>query len=301
MSKGDTVMFNALRYYISQSFENIFKNKLMVFISITTILFSMILLGIAIIFGTNLNYISSQLEAQFEVHAFVELEYTEEQARALQTDIDAISGIRSATFSTKEEALESLRGMMDSDEALTGLEEDNPLKFSYKITLSDISKAAQVETELNKIEGISSVSNRTDILNGITTFTGVAGNVSLFAMLVFAIISVFIISNTIKLALMSRKREIAIMKSVGATNAFIRNPFVIEGIVVGFIGGVIAFVPIYFGYNAIVSWWSNLLGFFNLIPAEDISVILLAVFVLSGSLLGAIGSTLSVRKYLHTD
>lgn len=294
-------MFNALRYYISQSFENIFKNKLMVFISITTILFSLILLGIAIIFGTNLNYISTQLEAQFEVHAFVELEYTEDQARALQTNIDAVSGIKKATFATKEEALESLRGMMDSDEALTGLEEDNPLKFSYKITLTDISKAGQVESELKKIDGISSVSNRTDILKGITTFTSVASNVSLFAMLIFAIIAIFIISNTIKLALMSRKREIAIMKSVGATNAFIRNPFVIEGVIVGLIGGLIAFIPIYFGYKAIVSWWTNLLGFFQLIPADDISTMLLVVFALSGCLLGAIGSMLSVRKYLQTD
>ena len=294
-------MFNAARYYISQSFENIFKNKLMVFISITTILFSLLLLGIAIIFGVNLNYISSQLEAQFEVHAFVDLEYTEEQARALQTDIDSVAGIKTAKFSTKQEALESLRGMMDSDEALTGLEEDNPLKFSYKITLTDISKASYVEEELKKISGITSVSNRTDILKGITTFTSVAGHVSLFAMLVFAIIAIFIISNTIKLALMSRKREIAIMKSVGATNAFIRNPFVIEGIIVGLIGGVIAFLPIYFGYNAIVGWWTNMLGFFKLISANEISAMLFMVFILSGGLLGAIGSTLSVRKYLHTD
>ncbi len=295
-------MFNAVRYYISQSFENIFKNKLMVFISITTILFSLFLLGIATIFGVNLNYISTQLESQFEVHAFVELEYTEEQARALQHNIDAVAGVKAAKFSTKEEALEVVRGMMDNDAALTGLEEDNPLKFSYKITLTDISKASEVENSLKVIEGISSVSNRTDILNGITTFTSVASHVSLFAMLIFSIIAVFIISNTIKLALMSRKREIAIMKSVGATNAFIRNPFVIEGIIVGLIGGIIAYLPIYFGYKAIVGWWSGLLiGLFKLIPLNEISMMLFIMFILSGGLLGAIGSTLSVRKYLHTD
>lgn len=295
-------MFNSLRYYFSQAFQSVFKNKLMVFISITTIIFCLLLLGLAIIFGVNLKYISNQLEAQFEVHAFVDLSYTQEQAKSLESKIASVPHVKTAKFSTKEEALESLRGMMDSSDALIGLEEDNPLQFSYKITLDNIRNASSVAEALKKIDGITNVSNRTDILNGITSFTSIAGHISLAGMIIFAIVAVFIISNTIRLAVMSRKREISIMKSVGATNGFIRSPFIIEGIVVGVIGGIISFIPVYFGYNGVLSWWSGIFSFgmFKLVPLSDILILLLSVFLLAGCLIGAAGSMFAVRKYLKT-
>lgn len=293
-------MFNGVGYYTSSAFHSLWRNKLMVVISISTIIFCLMLLGLAIIFGVNLRYVSTQLEAQFELHAFVDLNYTETQARALEPQIRQVGGISDLSFSTKEEALSDLRSMLDGSEALSGLDEDNPLQFSYKITLSNIRDASTVERALGKINGISSVSNRTDILNGITSFTSIAGNVSLFGMLIFAFIAVFIISNTIKLALMSRKREIEIMKSVGATNWFIRSPFIIEGIIVGLIGGVISFLPAYFGYGAVLSWWSTFFGIFKFVPLSQVAILLLIVFLATGSIIGSIGSVLSVRKYLRT-
>ncbi len=292
-------MFRTFKYYISQAVGGMVKNKLMVFISISTLVFCLLLLGLAISFGLNLTYISDQLQSQFEIHAFVDLEYTEEEAKALADTIESVPGIKKAVYSSKGDELEIVRDMFDDEKAFEGLEEDNPLHFAYKISLTDINMAKSVQSALENIEGIDSVSNRTDILNGITTFTGVAGHVSLFGMIIFAFIAIFIISNTIKLAVMSRRKEISIMKSVGATNSFIRSPFIIEGVIVGIIGGLISFIPVYFGYGAVEAWWSGLYGIFRILPLEKISVVILIVFLLAGSTIGAIGSVNAVRKHLN--
>mgnify|MGYP003290888275 CR=1 FL=1 len=295
-------MLQAFKYYISQAFSSVFRNKLMVIISVSTLIFCMLLLGLAIAFGVNLGYISNQLESQFEIHAFVDLSYTEEAARGLEPSVQGIAGIADAKFCTKEEALQSLQEMLDHSNALAGLEEDNPLQFSYKITLKNIREAGNVETALAAIGGIESVSNRTDILGGISTFTSIARNISIFGMIIFAFIAVFIISNTIKLTLMARKKEIEIMKSVGATNAFIRSPFIIEGGIVGLIGGVISFIPAYFGYQGVVAWWqgwAGSFGMFDLAPVSQLSSIFLSVFIIAGIAIGALGSMISVRKYLE--
>lgn len=292
-------MFNNFKYYLKQAFSGILRNKLMVIISVSTIIFSMLLLGLAIVFGTNLNFISNQLEASFEIHAFVDLSYSDEAARAIQPDIEGISGVKAAVFATKEEALESLESTYDDAAFFQGLDEDNPLHFYYKISLADTKLASQVEKDLSGVPGIVMVSNRTDVLNGITSFAGIARNVSIFAMIIFALVAIFIISNTIKLTLMNRKREIEIMKSVGATNRFIRSPFIIEGTIVGIIGGVIAYFPAYLSYGAFYKWWTSFFGLFNLMEVSVISATLIIVFIFAGAIIGAIGSILSVRKYLN--
>ena len=292
-------MFNNFKYYLKQAFSGILRNKLMVIISVSTIIFSMLLLGLAIVFGTNLNFISNQLEASFEIHAFVDLSYSDEAARALQPDIEGVPNVKSAVFATKEEALKSLESTYDDAAFFAGLDEDNPLHFYYKISLADTESASQVEKDLSKIPGIVMVSNRTDVLNGITSFAGIARNVSIFAMIIFALVAIFIISNTIKLTLMNRKREIEIMKSVGATNRFIRSPFIIEGTIVGIIGGVIAYIPAYLSYSAFFKWWTSFFGLFNLMEVAVISTVLIIVFILAGATIGAIGSIMSVRKYLN--
>ena len=291
-------MFNNFKYYLKQAFSGIFRNKLMVIISVSTIIFSMLLLGLAIVFGTNLSFISEQLEASFEIHAFVDLSYSEDAARALEPDIAAVENIKAAVFATKDEALQSLESTYDDAAFFAGLEDDNPLHYYYKISLADVDSALAVEQALGKIPGIVMVSNRTDVLNGIISFTGIARNVSILAMILFALVAIFIISNTIKLTLMNRKREIEIMKSVGATNRFIRSPFIIEGTIVGIIGGIIAYLPAHFAYRAFFNWWTGFFGLFNLVEIATISALLIVIFIIAGGVIGAIGSMLSVRKYL---
>lgn len=291
-------MFNNFKYYLKQAFSGIFRNKLMVIISVSTIIFSMLLLGLAIVFGTNLSFISEQLEASFEIHAFVDLSYSEDVARALEPDIAAVENIKAAVFATKDEALQSLESTYDDAAFFAGLEDDNPLHYYYKISLADVDSALAVEQALGKIPGIVMVSNRTDVLNGIISFTGIARNVSILAMILFALVAIFIISNTIKLTLMNRKREIEIMKSVGATNRFIRSPFIIEGTIVGIIGGIIAYLPAHFAYRAFFNWWTGFFGLFNLVEIATISALLIVIFIIAGGVIGAIGSMLSVRKYL---
>ena len=260
-----------IKYYFRQSFTGMSRNFLMVFISVTTVTFCLMLLGLAMLIGSNLTYVSNQLQSQFEIHAYVDITYTNEQAMALESQVKQISGIRSVTFETKEQALENAKQTMtDIQDALEGLEEDNPLRCSYKIILQNIRYASSVEAALKSIPGIATVVNRTDILNGINRFSSIAGYGSLFAMFLFLIVAVFIISNTIKLSVIARRKEIEIMKLVGATNWFIRWPFIIEGAVLGLIGGVIAFFPVYFGYYGIYQWWTESLNMFDMVPPSSL-------------------------------
>ena len=288
-----------IKYYFRQSFTGMSRNFLMVFISVTTVTFCLMLLGLAMLIGSNLTYVSNQLQSQFEIHAYVDITYTNEQAMALESQVRQISGIRSVTFETKEQALENAKQTMtDIQDALEGLEEDNPLRCSYKITLQNIRYASSVEAALKSIPGIATVVNRTDILNGINRFSSIAGYGSLFAMLLFLIVAVFIISNTIKLSVIARRKEIEIMKLVGATNWFIRWPFIIEGAVLGLIGGVIAFFPVYFGYYGIYQWWTESLNMFDMVSPSNLQGLIIGVFLTVGCLIGGCGSAMSVRKYL---
>lgn len=288
-----------IKYYFRQSFTGMSRNFLMVFISVTTVTFCLMLLGLAMLIGSNLTYVSNQLQSQFEIHAYVDITYTNEQAMALESQVKQISGIRSVTFETKEQALENAKQTMtDIQDALEGLEEDNPLRCSYKIILQNIRYASSVEAALKSIPGIATVVNRTDILNGINRFSSIAGYGSLFAMFLFLIVAVFIISNTIKLSVIARRKEIEIMKLVGATNWFIRWPFIIEGAVLGLIGGVIAFFPVYFGYYGIYQWWTESLNMFDMVPPSSLQHLIIGVFLTVGCLIGGCGSAVSVRKYL---
>ncbi len=291
--------FRTFKYYFGQAVEGIGRNGLMSFISATTVAFCLMLLGISILFGNNLQFISSQLQSQFEIQVYMDDTMSADKAKSVEGSIESISGVKKAQFISKEDALKDFQTAMGDDNALfEGLDEKNPLRHSYRITLTDISIVPAVTQALEKIAGVAKVVSRTDILEKLLSFTTIARNVGFGAMLIFAIIAIFIISNTIKLAVMARRKEINIMKLVGATDWFIRWPFVIEGALVGILGAVAAYVPVILGYTALYKWWTNFWSILKLIPASDVNGSILVVFVVTGIVIGGIGSMLALRKYL---
>ena len=257
----------ACKNYISQAFVSLWKNRIMSFMATATIVFCLILLGIALILGFNISYVSRQLEGQYEIHAYVDMSYDIDEARALKSEIEKIEYVSAAEFVSKEEALKDMeKSMEDSASAFEMLEGDeNPLPHTYDITLTDVRHADDVVKQIRQIEGIEEVKNRSDVLEKMISTTRGAQMVSLIGMIIFAFVGVFIISNTIKMSVMARSNEIEIMKYVGATDWYIRWPFVIEGTVMGIVGAIIAYIPVEIVYGNIVSWWSESIPMFKLI------------------------------------
>ncbi len=290
-----------MKYYAGQSLYSIWRNKLMSLISMSTVCFCLILLGVAILIGDNLQYISKQLQAQFEIQAFMDSSASQAQVNEMENKIKALTGVAEVVVETPEEGIEWFKQEVENGaEAFEGLEgENNPLPYCFKVTLSDASQAENIEKSIQSMNQILQVNNRRDVLNSIVHFTKGIRWVSLAGMLIFALIAVFIISNTIKLAVMARSREISIMKSVGATDWFIRWPFIIEGAIVGLIGAIIAFFPVFFGYRGIALWWSGLLDIVKLVDANMILGYLILAFCLIGIGIGSIGSIMAVRKHLR--
>ena len=291
----------ACKNYISQAFAGLWKNRIMSVMATATIVFCLLLLGIALILGFNISYVSKQLEGQYEIHAYVDMSYGIDEAKALKPSIEGIEYVAAAEFVSKEEALKDMeKSMEESASAFEMLEGDeNPLPHTYNITLTDVRKADEVVTKIKEIEGIEEVKNRSDVLEKIVSTTRGAQMVSLIGMLIFAFVGVFIISNTIKMSVMARSSEIEIMKYVGATDWYIRWPFVIEGTVMGLIGAVIAYIPVSVVYGNIVSWWKESIPMFSLMAMSELRHIVIIVFLVIGCLLGAFGSLISIRKHLR--
>ncbi len=291
----------ACKNYFTQAFVGLWKNRIMSLMATATIVFCLLLLGIALILGFNISYVSRQLEGQYEIHAYVDMSYGTEEAKALKSQIEAIEYVSTAEFVSKEDALKDMeKSMEESASAFEMLEGDeNPLPHTYDITLTDVRHADEVVKKIKSIDGIEEVKNRSDVLEKMVRTTRGAQMVSIIGMFIFAFVGVFIISNTIKMSVMARSSEIEIMKYVGATDWYIRWPFVIEGTVMGIVGAVIAYVPVAIVYGNIVGWWSESIPMFKLLAMTEIREMVIVVFLVIGCLLGAFGSLISIRKHLR--
>jgi len=293
----------AFKSYFLKAISNLWRNRTMSFMAMATIVFSLVLLGCSLILGNNITYISEQLEGQYEIHAYIDLSYSEEEAISLRSEIECIDFVKSAEFVSKDQALaDMVASMEDARPAFEMLEGDeNPLPHAFDITLTDVKKADEVVAQISLIEGVDEVKNRSNVLSSMVSTTRSAQLAAMVGMLIFAFIGIFIISNTIKMSVASRSREIEIMKYVGATDWYIRWPFVIEGIILGFLGAIVAFGPVCLLYGNIVKWWTKGSPMFNLslVPTSNLSVVIIVVFLVIGCILGAVGSVLSIRKHLR--
>lgn len=290
----------AIKYYGKQASKNVFSNGWMSLASIFTVIASLLVFGIFFVLTLNLNYIATQFESDYEIILVVDETYNDEQTKALEEKIKAVGNIDSITFDSKENRLETLKQDMGENAVLfDGYETDNPLRDWYKVTLSDLSQTKSIVEQFRNIEGIVKVILNQDTVDSLLSATSYIMKISIAIMIALGIISIFIIANTIKLTVFSRGKEINIMKYVGATDWFIRWPFIIEGIMIGLIGSVIALLVIIFGYNGLTSFISKLgVSFVSFKPVLDVIPYLIPMFLCVGIFLGGIGSLISVRKHL---
>lgn len=291
---------NNFKYYVSQAVRSVFRNGLMSVTSIFTVVCCMIILGLFMIISINVNHIAQQLEQQCEIQAFINEAYDDAQVSALQKQVKGIENIATAEIFSKEDTLEYMREISDNNAALLdGYEgEDNPFRDSLKITLKDLSLLKPTVEKLSAVEGIEEVSDKQTVMENILKVSNGIRNVSFWGMLLLCIVSIFIIANTIKLAVYARRKEIGVMKFVGATDWFIRWPFIIEGIIIGVVGALIAFGLISWGYIALVGKANIGIDIFTFKAYNEVAVQMIGMFVSIGAVIGALGSAISIRKHL---
>lgn len=296
--------FNIVSYLIGEGLGNVFKNKKSTFSALLVMCISMLVFGLFFLIGENVNHIMATVESSQEIQVFVKNEATDEEIKKVGEQIKSIEGVNNIVFVSKDEALDTMQDRLGEKGYLLGeLEETNFLPASYKITLTDLKLANQVESKINELENIKKItsSNETmskllEIANGIRIITAV--------ILVGLVIgSIFIIANTIKLTVYARRKEISIMKYVGATNSFIRWPFIIEGIVIGIFSALISVLVVGGGYKIIATKLleSSLMSKLEitLVSFGDMFSLIIMVYLILGIGIGIIGSSLSMRKYLE--
>ena len=266
------------------------------FITVTCCLF---LFGVFLLFTLNMNSISKQIEAQCELIARIDIDADANTQQSVYNKVLSLENVADAELETKDQAFNNFKAELGTDsDVLEGLEGKNFLRSSIKITLEDIRKSDETIQLLNNISGIAEVENHQEIVDDVVKFTSTVKHGSVGAMLVLLIIAVFIIQNTIKLSVYAREKEIHIMKFVGATDHFIRMPFVIEGIMIGSLGFIVSFVIISLGYNAAISSIASLINLFDFVPLQKCIIPLAISMAGFGVLMGATGSGLSLKRHL---
>lgn len=291
-----------IRYSISQAKKNVIRNGLMSIASLFTISCCLFILGLFTVITFNVNSFTTQIKDQCEIQLFINLGTDENRVSEIADEILTYPNIKEVVFHSREELYEyAMNDVFDGKEELIGnyTEEDNPFSDSYKITLQDISMTSQTVSQLEKIADVSHIENKQDVTNIVISASNAVKNLSAVVMLILFMISIVIISNTVRLTVFNRRKEINIMKYIGATDRFIRIPFVIEGIMIGFLGAILSFALISWGYIVIYAKFAeSSFDVFELIPYINIAPLLCVIFIVFGCLIGIIGSSISMRKYL---
>lgn len=297
---GITAMkLNRYGYLIGEGFRNIFTHGFMSFASVTIIIACLIVMGSFTLLDININQIIDDIGDQNQILAYVDEDMTAQEASAkLQTKLSALDNVASVEFVSRSEARDSF--MEKYDESLMEGIDDEVFRHRFSIQLIDLSLMDETKAEIESIDGIAKVNAPTEFADKFISVRNVISIVSLALIVILGFVSLFIMSNTIKLATYGRREEIAIMKMVGASNSFIRCPFIVEGLVLGVLGGGLAFLAQWGLYAALEAKIVQSLGisFVQIVPFAQVWPFVLVTFLAVGILVGAVGGVIAIRNYL---
>ena len=301
--------YSVLGYFIGEGFSNVFKNKKSTGASLMIMCATMIIFGIFLILGENINHIVKEVEGSQGIQVFLNADATDEQVKELgekirNIEVNGTKAVNTVVHKTKEDALNTMKERFkEKQDLLSTFEGDNNIfSESYVVTLTDLNLSQDVQDKISKFENVKKITSKDqtvttliNLANGIKIVTGV-----ILLLLIF--ISVFIIANTIKLTVHARRKEISIMKYVGATNNFIRWPFIVEGMIIGIMASAISIVIVGIVYNIIAdnlvnSQFMKLINM-SLVSFGDMFNSIIITYMLLGIGIGAFGSIISMRKYL---
>ncbi|EJW18380.1 permease-like cell division protein FtsX [Paenibacillus alvei] len=301
------MIFNSLTRHVREGSKSILRNGWMSFASVSSIVISLFILGVFMLLSLNVNEMTKQIDNKVQIRVFLKLDVTKEQKELLATDIGNMSEVSKVISVSKEEGMKMLQENLGEDgkELLNGYtKETNPLPDSFTVEVYDPATISMVAKKINAINDTNSAKPLWKVNYGkgtVDTLLKVTATVRNFGLIIvagLAVTAMFLISNTIKVTIMARQRELSIMKLVGATNSFIRGPFFVEGALIGLLGSLLTVGILFYGYQQLVTNFELGLQMVKLVPLQDAWLLVGSSLVALGILIGMWGSTISIRKFL---
>lgn len=296
---------SSARYLVGQGMKSIWRNRMMSFASFCIILVSLLMVGVSVLATINLNRIIGGIEDQSEAAVVIKDGTDSGNIDALKAQIEQIPNIAEVKFYSKDEAWENMKAdMNDEEQDLFRYADENPLPDTFRVTVKDIRQMADTAMLIGTFENVDSVKSPTQFADVLISIKNIIMIIMTAVIAALIVVCLIIISNTTRASVFSRRKEINIMKYVGATNSFIRIPFFIEGMVVGILAAAAALFLTKFAYESVygifkndMSLW-NILGVNDLYPFEDMFLKVTAAYLIAGAVIGAIGTSMSAGKHL---
>ena len=291
---------NNIGYLLKEGFRGIFLHGFMSFAAVCMTVACLVIVGSFSALAYNLDEMVKELNQTSEILVYVDADLSDAEARSIGTKINLLDNVLQATFISREEALEDFIADHDGDSAFSGVQASD-LRHRHVVTLEDNTKMEQTDAQLKQLPGVAKTNAAYELAKGFSTIQDVLHMVSAAIIAVLLVVSLLIISNTVKLAMYDRKDEIAIMKMVGATNGFIRLPFVVEGFTLGMMGAILAFGLEWAGYDALIQKIAavDALQLFNFVSFHELLIPMVIVFAAAGMFVGIVGSWTSIRKFMN--
>ncbi|MGN0503777.1 MAG: permease-like cell division protein FtsX [Ruminococcus sp.] len=292
--------FSGFGYLFREGIKNIWTNRMMSIASVIVLVSCLILTGTAALFSVNISETVKKTGEGNVTRVFLEESVVDGQVIYIEEEIKRIPNVEKTQFISKDEAIKSYQNSMREDIFNQLIGEGNPLPHAIDVTMTDLSLYDQTIEDILKVEGVDDVRDTREVANKLSSLSNLVNTMGLWIVIALVLVSIFIISNTIRMTMYSRRFEISIMKSVGATDSFVRIPFVIEGMFIGLLAGIISSVVTFFLYGAMANVVKSITQI-NLTPYSQIGWIVNAAFILAGVLIGALGSVLSIGRYLRKE
>lgn len=291
--------FRTSEYFIKEVATSLKRNNWMSLASIGTVTISLFILGLFLMVVVNLDRMASMLESQVQISVYLKDDITKAQKDELENKLNALQGIDSVKYISRDEAMQRFSERLgDQKYLLKSLDETNPLPNAFEVTVKDPQMVKTASHEVADYAGVDSAVYAQDVVEHLFDITRLIRLIGLAIIIFMTGATVFIISNTIRLTVFARRKEIAIMKYVGATDWFIRWPFLLEGVVLGFIGSTIAIILLRLSYIALTQKIYDMMTFFPLMPLYPFLTYVTIFIILSGIVIGALGSVISIKRFL---
>lgn len=293
--------FSSIKYLVKEGFKNIWNNRIMSIASIGVMMSCLLLTGAAMLASININQLLREVESQNSIRVFLKMDVSTLQAVNVGQEIKKIPNVNECKFVSKDETVKQYSKLLGDGPLSEGLEgPDNPFPNVYNISLFDLSIYDETINEIKNIDFVDSVTDISEIAYKLTKLNHIVSIAGVVLIIVLGAVSVFILSNTIRITMYSRRLEISIMKSVGATDWFIRIPFLVESIVIGVVAALLSSFLLKIAYEKVIEFISHM-DVLRQIQFNSMSGIIVVSFVFFGILFGVIGAMITIRKYLKRD
>lgn len=291
--------FNTLAYYWREAFSSIFRNSWLSIASVGTVAVSLLILGFFSLLVINANTFTQDLESGLEIRVFLKDGQSRDSTKKIKAEIDRLSGISLVEFVPKEQALEEMKKSFGNRrEVLEGLQNDNPLPDGFRVKAAQADQIPVLAGKLSAIGGVDQVVYGYGLVERLVTATKWVRLAGAGILVFLCIAAIFLISTTTRMSVFARRKEIGIMILLGATNWFVRFPYILEGMILGFVGAVLAASGVYAGYISLTGYLEQSLPFVQPITDQNIILTVLGGILGMGLLIGAVGSSFSIRKFL---